>query len=147
MSDLPFGDDFLLSAAQAFSFLEEQHGFRRSGTDEVGYGRWITYEKPAVKIRVQHELGSAPWVSLETPDPLEPGLRREFDLHELEQEMSKRGLYQKRVTAPASIAESLNELAATLQAIGADVLNGNFEILLDRRRRHVEAVRRNREKR
>jgi hypothetical protein len=70
-------------------------------------------------------------------------LRRDFGLHELEQEMEKLGRYKRLPAAPVNLHESVRSLAETLKQIGNDVLNGDFGVLLARLRHHVEAVENN----
>ena len=135
---------FTRHVSEAFAFLEHEYGFSRVGDHGQSYAHWVEYQKAGVKVVIHYEPGSPPWVALEAPASLEPGLRRDFGLHELEQEQSRKGDYHRRPSAPATLEESVVELAAILRRVGDQVLKGDFGMLFDRQRRHVEAVRRNR---
>ena len=124
----------------AFDYLVDRYGFERQPLQIIAYDRFVTFEKPGVKVIVQQELGSAPYVTLAAPKSIAPGLRREFGLHELEQEMEKLGRYQRTVASPATVEESLSLLASTLERVGVDVLYGDFSVLFARLRRHVAAI-------
>ncbi|HEX6642060.1 MAG TPA: hypothetical protein VF215_13155 [Thermoanaerobaculia bacterium] len=100
----------------------------------------MEFEKPAAKVIVQQELGSAPWVTLVAPQSIAPGLRREFGLHELTQELENHRLFERTAAVPGNLRESLELLAKTLERTGTDALTGDFSILFGRLRRHVDAV-------
>ena len=137
--------EFAAAVPFAFAFLENEYGFVRSPKRSISYETWFEYAKPGVTVVIGFEVGTSPHVALEASASPEPGLRREFGMHELEQEMIKWRGYHRRPSAPSSIAEAVTELANTLRSIGGEVLNGDFTILFDRQRRLVAAVRRNRE--
>jgi hypothetical protein len=77
-------------------------------------------------------------VQLEAPVSPIPNGRRSFGMHELEQELERVGRY--RTVAGSDTVECLAEV---LEQIGSDVLNGDFSVLFERSRRHVDAVMRN----
>lgn len=134
---------FEAAVASAFSYLTDHYGYTRRPLRVIAYERFVEFNKPAATVIVQQEIGGAPWVTLVALKSVVPGLRSEFGLHELEQEMEKLGRYAPTPVSPANIQESVNVLASTLEQIGSEVLNGNFSVLFTRQQRHVDAVGKN----
>lgn len=122
----------------AFQFLVEAYGFTRRPLRVIAYERFVEFEKTTAKVVVQQAIGTTATVSLIAPASIDAGGRREFGLHELKQEMKKRGLFEG--TLPDSAEESIAGLARTLEHIGPAVLNGDFSVLFARSRRHIAAI-------
>ena len=131
-------EDFEAAVTSAFQYLVEVYGFTRRPLRVTAYERFIEFEKAAVKVVVQQEMGAGAMVSLVAPTSNVPEGRREFGLHELKQEMKRLGVFDSTLTGPAD--ESIAGLARTLEHIGPDVLNGDFSVLFARLRRHTAAV-------
>jgi hypothetical protein len=131
---------FEAAVASAFRYLADDYGYTRRPLQVIAYERWVEFDRSDAKVRVQQEMGSGPWVTLTAPNSIARGLRREFGLHELEQEMARAGKYVRASASPANIQESLDVLASTLKQVGTEVLNGDFSVLFARLQRHVDAV-------
>jgi hypothetical protein len=131
---------FESEVAAAFQYLVDVYGFKRRLIQVIAYERFVEFEKPSAKVIVHQELGGAPAVSLVAPNSIRRGARREFGLHELEQELKRLGLLHG--TASSHTNENVQDLARTLQQIGPDVLSGDFSVLFTRLQRHVDAVER-----
>jgi hypothetical protein len=134
---------FEAAVTSAFKYLSIDYGYIRQPLRVIAYERSVEFNRAGARVIVQQEIGAAPWVTLLAPKPIARGLRREFGLRELEQEMEKRGTYARTSASPATIQESVDLLATTLAQIGNEVLNGDFSILFERLQRHVDAVGKN----
>ena len=134
-------DYFVLAVRRAFAFLVSEYGFLETNARLESRVACVEYEKVGVKVIVDRELGSAVQVTLQSPMAIEPGLRREFGLHELEQEMKRAGQHTLRPIAQ-NLEEEVRASATVLRELGTEVLNGDFGVLLERQRRHLAAVRR-----
>jgi hypothetical protein len=129
---------FEAAVAAAFSFLVTRYDFTRRPLRVIAYERYVAFEKPGVKVTVVEELWNMSWVQLETTVSPIPNGRRSFGMGELEQELERIGRYR-----PVAGSDTVECLAEVLEQIGSDILNGDFSVLFERSRRHVEAVLRN----
>ena len=136
----PDHETFERAVDEAFGFLVIRYEFSRKPLRVIAYERSIEFEKDVAKVIVQQEMGGPPWVTLEAPVSVAPGLRRGFGLHELEQEMQRLGRYQQKPFSPRTLQEALLDLSEILKTIGAEVVAGNFNILFQRQLRHLDAI-------
>jgi hypothetical protein len=134
-------DDFATDVVRHFQFLETDYGMRREPLQKAGVSVWVTYANPTVKVVIENETGGFCGVSVQNlrhvkKDPLE---RSEFDLDEI---IAVSGSRPPRRQDAHSVSEAIARAAETLRAIGAPVLNGDFEALHERQRKAADAIRR-----
>ena len=135
-------ENFAADVARSFEFLESEYGMHREPLQVAGGGSWVVYANSLMKIVVEYEVGGYCGVTVVDlrhvkRDPLE---RSEFDLSEI---VAVGGTREPRRQDPRSMSEAVSKCAETLRSAGRSVLEGDFDALHARQRRHVETVRRN----
>ena len=131
---------FERAVEESFAFLVRHYGFHQEECHTRDSEAWIVYMKGETRVIVSREHVSGCKVTLVGPASAEL-LDSEFDLDELAQEMAGAGRYAPKPSAALTLEESVAHCAEVLLAIGADVLKGDFAMLVERERRRQDAMR------
>jgi len=129
---------FERTVRESFAFLVRHYGFRPEQCHTRDSEAWMMYSTREARVTVSRDHASGCKVTLTGPTPAGI-LRSDFGLDELEQEMAGAGRYAPKPSAALTLEESVAHRAEVLLAIGAEVLNGNFAMLVERQRRRQGA--------
>ena len=115
---------FERAVRDSFAFLVRHYGFRPEQCHTRDSEAWMMYSKREARVIVSRDHASGCKVTLVGPPSAD------FGLDELEQAMARAGRSMPKPSAALTLEESVAHCADVLLAIGAEVLNGDFAMLV-----------------